>query len=156
MTVLYYSFNPYKSEEFIRLALKKFTGENKNFEIFRTEKNMPYVKEENIFFSLSHTEGLIACSVSNKKTGVDAEKIRSIRNKEKILSRFLNKQIKNISDENFFAEWTRFESIVKYNGETILNPGKLSEKSNITVINDGGYIISVCSEDKIIEKEQIK
>ena len=157
MTALYYSFKPCESDEFIKMALKKFCGEDKDFVIIREKGKKPYVKEENLYFSLSHTKGLIICAVSDRKVGADTEKIRNIKSKEKIITRFLKKEAKkNISDEEFLSQWTRFESIVKYNGEIILNPTELTnDKINITDLKMNGYIISVCSEDIKIEKEQI-
>lgn len=157
MTALYYSFKPYKSDEFICKALKKFSGEDKDFVIIREKNRKPYVNEKKLYFSLSHTEGLTVCAVSDCEIGIDAEKIRKIKNKEKIFARFLKKEAEqNISDADFLFDWTRFESIVKYNGGTILNPKELTnDKVNIIAVQMDGYIISVCSEDNKIEREQI-
>jgi len=154
MIKLYYTFSNIGSTLFIRKALRAFSGEN-DFVIKRTESGKPYV-ESDIHFSLSHTDGLTICAVSDKNIGADAEKVRSIKNKNKILSRFIKTAGKDLNDKEFFEEWTRFESRVKFSGEKITSCNNLLPDKTVTTFSLGEYIISICSEEnELIEKEQL-
>lgn len=151
MIKLYYTFSNPDSEAFIKKALGAYSG-NYDFNIKRSENGKPYV-ESDIYFSLSHTEGLTVCAVSGRNIGADAEKLRNIKNKEKILSRYTGKDYKKVSDKEFFWKWTEFESRVKYFGEKISAFEKaLTEETFVTTFMIGEYIVSVCSE----EEEHIK
>ena len=102
MIKLYYTFSNPESDAFLKKSLHKFSGKS-NFEIKRTENGKPYI-DGDIHFSLSHTDSLTICAVSDKNIGADAEKIRSINNKNKILSRFAKAEKKDLSDKEFFEE----------------------------------------------------
>ena len=152
MIKLYYTFSPVKSDEFIRQVLYKFSGKT-DFNIKRTENGKPYV-DEDVFFSLSHSGEITVCAVSDENVGADAEKVRSIKNKEKILRKFMSEDCV-LSDEDFFKKWTSFESRVKFFGEKITACSSArSEKLFVQTINIAEYIVSVCSPaENYIEKE---
>ena len=152
MIKLYYTCRKTASEEFIKKALFTYCGYQG--EIKRTKNGKPYA-DGSVCFSLSHTDGFTVCAVSDKCVGVDAEKIRTVKNKEKILRRFTGKEYENISDKDFLWEWTQFESCVKFSGEKITTYKKDNKHNkNIKTFIFGEYIISLCSqEDEPIEKE---
>lgn len=152
MIKLYYTCQKTDSKEFIKKALFACCGYQG--EIKRTKNGKPYIGGS-VHFSLSHTDGLTVCAVSDKCVGVDAEKIRTVKNKEKILRRFTGKEYNNISDKDFLREWTQFESRVKFSGEKITSYKKDKNQSEkIKTLVFGEYIISLCSEeDEPIEKE---
>ena len=154
MIKLYYTFSNPESETFIKASLKHFTGKD-NFQINRTENGKPYT--DGVEFSLSHTDGLTVCAVSDTLVGVDCEKVRCINNKERMVSRFLNETVENISDEEFFRKWTAFESRVKYFGEKIAGCPLSREKEVFTsTFGIGNYIISVSAEKETeIVKENL-
>ena len=154
MIKLYYTFSNPESETFIKVSLKEYTSKD-DFKISRTENGKPYT--EGIEFSLSHTDGITVCAVSDKPVGADCEKVRSINNKGKIASRFLNETAENISDKEFFQKWTAFESRVKYFGEKITDCSLARKEDVFTCtfeIED--FIISVSAETKTeIVKENL-
>ena len=156
MIMLYYTFSNPDSEAFIKKALRAY-GINYEFNIKRSETGKPYIIEENIFFSLSHTEGFTVCAVSDKNLGIDAEKLRNVKNKEKILSRYTGKEYKKVSDTEFFEKWTELESRVKYFGEKLTSLKKsLTEEKIVTTFKIDEYIVSVCSDNKEdIKKERL-
>ena len=144
MIKLYYTFSSPESETFIKASLKCFTGKE-NFEIKRTPNGKPYT--EGVEFSLSHTDGLTVCAVSDAPVGADCEKVRSINNKERILARFVKIEAENIADKEFFEKWTTFESRVKLFGEKSVDCPSVFEKDVFTkTIEIDGFIISVSSE----------
>ena len=147
MIKLYYTFSNPDSEAFIKKALRAY-GINYEFDIKRSENGKPYI-EEDIFFSLSHTDGFTVCAVSDNNIGIDAEKLRSIKNKEKILFRYTGKEYKNVSDTEFFEKWTELESRVKYFGEKLMAIKKsLTEEKFVATFKIDRYIISVCSDNE--------
>ncbi len=146
MIKLYYTFSNPESETFIKASLEQFTGKD-NFEIKRTENGKPYT--DGIEFSLSHTDGFTVCVVSENPVGVDCEKVRSINNKEKIISRFLDETAKTINDEEFFQKWTAFESRVKYYGEKITDCPSVRKNEVFTdTFKIKNFIISVSAGTK--------
>jgi len=155
MIRLYYTYSNLSGDVFIRKAL--YTCFGREFEILRTENGRPYTNEKGIYFSLSHTDGLTVCAVSDVNVGVDAEKIRSIYNKEKISARFHLDAVQNMDDTEFLKRWTHFESRVKYFGERLLScPQAKCANLYVESLSVGEYIISVCSEKaQQIEKERI-
>ena len=155
MIKLYYTFSTPDSNAFIQKSLAQFCGGGE-FQIKRTENGKPYV-DADVEFSLSHTNGLTVCAVSRKPVGIDAERLRSIKNKEKILRRYTGEETENISDVEFFERWTLFESRVKYSGEKIIGcPLEKIYDNHTETFALGEYIISVCSaEAEKIEKERI-
>jgi phosphopantetheinyl transferase len=61
---------------FVRRLLAFYTGKEIGTLKWGTrEKGKPFLEDSTIQFSLSHTEGLIACSVGRRTVGVDVEKI---------------------------------------------------------------------------------
>ena len=119
MIALYYSFGSFDSDSFINSALIRFTGKKGGFKIIRESGIKPYVREKNLYFSLSHTDGLTVCAVSIFPVGADAEKRRTVKNAAKIAQRFLKRKLCETDD--FISMWTEFESRVKYEGCGIAN-----------------------------------
>ena len=140
--------------DFIKKSLFLFSGKN-DFLIKRTKNGKPYT-DENIYFSLSHTDGLTVCAVSDGEIGTDAEKIRPVKNKEKILLRFTGEKAQMLTDEDFLKKWTAFESRVKYFGEKLtVCPNAKKEQIKVQTISIGEYIVSICSQkkEKIIKEK---
>lgn len=146
MIKLYYTFEKCSSEGFIKEALERFTGKN-GFNIKRTANGKPYAQGESVYFSLSHTDSLIICAVSNSEIGLDAEKIRPIKDKGKILRRFMGDNTDSVTDTEFLKKWTAFESRVKYFGEKIIVcPQTKSTPLNVETILFDEYVVSICSD----------
>ena len=141
MIKIFYSHNIEESNSFIKKVLRK--AGYKDIEIKRTENGKPYT-EENVFFSLSHTENFIVCAVSDFEIGIDAEKMRCVEKREKIAKRFLNTE-KILSDKEFLELWTKHESKVKFYGKKFFNSLE-DEKINTHTFMIEDYIVSVCAE----------
>lgn len=103
-------------------------------EICRTEKGKPYFKELPLAFSVSHTDDLWVCLVSDreKSVGVDIQQMRKARF-QRIAGIYFTEDEMELMDKdeekNFFAIWTRKEAYAKYTGEGLTK--KLSEVSTI-------------------------
>lgn len=129
-----------------------------NTEIAKTEKGKPYFKNiPDLFFSVSHTDGLTVIALGDCEVGIDAEKLRKAD--LRITRRFLKEEIDYItekdSDRRFFEIWTKKEAYLKHKGTGLsggfdsVNVLKLPIKT--VVFED--YIISVYSQKEYeIEK----
>jgi 4'-phosphopantetheinyl transferase len=92
---------------FLRMAVGKF--------------GKPHFPEGKVFFSISHSGNMIICAASDQgEIGIDLEEIRpvDVREYEDCFSPVEWKNISLVknSDEKFFQEWTKKESLVKADG----------------------------------------
>lgn len=78
----------------------------------RTPNGKPYLP--GIFFSLTHTEGLVALAIGKEQVGLDAE--RRTAKQYAALSRRLTERERA---EDLFELWTAKEAYVKYRGGTL-------------------------------------
>lgn len=154
MIKIYYTFENPDSEEFIKKSLFRYSGKS-DFEIKKTPNGKPFT--DGIYFSLSHTDGLTVCAVSDSEVGIDAEKLRPVKNGGRIIKRFLGKCEKNLTDEAFLCIWTQFESRIKYFGEKIISCKKAkTEEIHTETFFIDDFIVSVSSKEKEqIEKEKL-
>lgn len=133
-------------------------------DIIRTELGKPYFKNHpDIFFSISHCEGLAVCLISNCNCGVDAEKIRPAR--DSVARRIFGNhefdmyQSKSGSDKDiyFTSLWTLKEAFAKTDGRGISvmreaefvnsdGTSDLMHGYSFQQFRGGSYIISLCSE----------
>ena len=76
----------------------------------------PYFAGNEVFFSLSHADGLVAVSVADVPTGVDIER-RDRSFNPRLVEKCLTEREKQCFDGDFIRLWCRKESIVKLTGE---------------------------------------
>lgn len=141
------------------------------------EKGKPYLKNEDLFFSISHSGRYVLCCTSEKEIGCDIEKIRDYN--PRIGKRFFTeKEYELLRDKEtediFFAKlWTLKESILKKDGTGIT--GGLDKYCFADYVGEesffaygcsfyccrfGEYMLSVCceksdNETEILSKEII-
>ncbi|MBR1969751.1 MAG: hypothetical protein IKA17_05305 [Clostridia bacterium] len=151
MIKVFYSHNIEESGAFIKKALNK--AGYTDIEIKRTQNGKPYT-DENVFFSLSHTENFIICAVSDFEIGIDAEKMRCVEKRGIISKKFL--KIENeLSDKEFLELWTKHESKIKFYGKKLFSSLDEAEINTHTFMIED-YIVSVCAENtENIETEMI-
>lgn len=145
-------------------------------DIIRSDFGKPFFKNyPHIFFSISHCEGLAVCLISNSNCGVDAERIRPVR--DGVVRRVFSQDEKewlysrqgNERDIFFTSLWTLKEAFAKTDGRGISVMGNIgffgdgkticssAEGYFFRQFFDGKYIISVCTEEKSdIECGEIK
>lgn len=114
----------------------------------------PYVEDNSVYFSISHSHNIVLCVLSEFPVGVDIERIRPIsktswkrictENELKYLSSSENEE----QLRRFFTLWTRKEAIFKIHGnlprqdketETLTFPENWTAKT----WEEKGYIVSV-------------
>ena len=149
----------YKSSAAALLALSLIIGKDTPMSIERTSLGKPFFPHApHLKFSLSHSDTLAVAAIddSGNDIGVDVEFIRENFDTSKIAARFFGNT--HISDNDFFALWTKKEAYSKMLG-TPLAPtlretpkGDVFKHFKITFNGKCGYIC-LCSKE--LEKEKI-
>lgn len=114
-----------------------------------------------VFFSLSHSGGIVAAAVSNKPVGVDLEVLadfeRTVENGfaspdaflKKICSRKEFSVLTDCSVNTLVSLWTQKESAFKKEGTGRFHPSKVSVKDSLTSfgsLDGSAYCLSVCGD----------
>lgn len=137
------------------------------------ESGKPYLKDDNLYFSLSHSNGIVALTVSKEEIGLDIELIKPV--KDSVAKRIMNDREYNIYsslDKNkkvtyFYEVWTSKEAYVKKLGTTIsLNPSNIEIDEDILIkriiIDNNEYMLAVTSaisltiDERYIPKELLE
>lgn len=120
-----------------------------------------------VFYNISHAEGIAACIVTDRECGIDCEQVREFhpnvmkrafteKEREMVLSAPLDKR-----DLLFFRLWTLKESYIKatgkglsqslqsaefeFDGELIF-PNIRDFKFKQFILKNGKYIVSICTK----------
>ena len=120
--------------------------------IKKSEGGKPYIDENGVFFNISHSNGVIACVVSDNEVGIDIELIDSKQKNEflTIAERFFTpseidfvREAENVN-EAFYRVWTRKEAFAKLNDiplSKVFSHDTMLDNTS-TEIRDG-YVISI-------------
>ncbi len=103
------------ADRLCRLAISDFCSVPSESIIFKkTENGKPYAVGLNIFFNVSHSGDMVVCAVSDRKIGIDIEKIRPINPKaaEKFACADESEYIRS-TENGFFEIWTLKEAYFK-------------------------------------------
>ncbi len=142
--------------------LKKYYGIN-SFSYRYGKNGKPYLENEDIFFNISHSGNFVLCTLSDKETGCDIEKIKDYN--PRVAKRFFSAreaellENKETEDCIFARLWTLKESILKKEGTGISGGldtycfADYAEKEEFSVYGYnflncqyGEYMLSICSE----------
>ena len=142
-------------------------------EYIYNESGKPYIKDSSLYFSLSHSNGIIALTVSKEEIGIDIELIKDVKDtlSRRIMNdleyntyQSLNKESKKIY---FFEVWTSKEAYIKKLGTSItLNPSNISIEDDVLLkkinISSNEYMIaltnamSISIDERYIPKELLE
>lgn len=136
------------SDEFLKRVLKKEYNID-SFTIVKNEFGKPYIKNNTLYFSVSHDKDICIIAVSSKEIGIDVEYLNyntSVINKyffdteKEIMAKSNNKKY------DFTKIWVKKEAYLKMKG-TGLNYGKENidtTKIKAEIIDYKDYLIAVC------------
>jgi 4'-phosphopantetheinyl transferase len=86
-------------------------------------KDKPYLENKPFQFNISHSENTIMCAFSEKKVGIDVERMKNVDySKFKLFftaSELLHIQSASNPQQAFFEYWTLKEAVLKFTGEGI-------------------------------------
>lgn len=157
-------------EKLLAKALADFSmyvGGTKSYllplDIELNEFGKPFIKNSNLFFSISHTENLWMCAVGENEVGFDAEVKSRVISTDRIrqLSKrfFTDAEGKFIGEnkEKFLYIWTRKEAYVKYSGRGLgqgLETFNVLDQEGFIEVPQYGEVIAACyaPESKGIKK----
>ena len=141
------------------LIVKKHYHKNlKELDFYFTKNGKPAVRA--FYFNISHSIDFCAVAISNKKIGLDVEKVRKIDNIENMVDKLFWCLPLNNKDLliNFFIGFTQYEALIKYNGETVGYPKRQlmirkDVETNLIEYNNNLYVLSYkgCEKAKISE-----
>ena len=148
------SFIPLKTRQQSILANVMIDEElkEKAKDIYYNDKNKPLLND-NLFFSISHSEDLVVFVKDNSSIGIDIEYIDTkhniildyaFTNEEK---EYINNNFKDNIEEGIIKLWTIKESVYKASGNTLdILPKDISinvmDFSNVVFLGDKYYIIT--------------
>ncbi|APC92381.1 MULTISPECIES: 4'-phosphopantetheinyl transferase family protein [Francisella] len=107
--------------------------------VFINQHAKPYLKDNAVFFNISHTLTKLIIAVADQEIGVDIEKISARRNIVRIAQRYFSElecyelTISDNPPQDFYTLWTLKESQVKRNS---LGIAKGLSSANFSKINN--------------------
>lgn len=123
------------------------------------ENGKPYSVNHNVEFSISHSNDLVACVISNCKTGIDIEQVQDI--KIEISRKFYDDEYEYINSKDinaderltrFFKIWTFKEAYLKMKGYGLSRlkdvPSYFESKKTIETVDN--YIVCIV-DDSMVE-----
>lgn len=151
----------YFGKKLLHYVLKKEYGIT-DPAFFRTSHGKPYLKNENIFFNISHSGSLVVCAISEHECGADIEILRDYNDKtaKRVCNENEYAKVSESSDKSvaFLEIWTRKEAFLKFTGtglSVILNAiDTLSDPKFKTIVTDD-FVLSTYS-DNDFTREYIK
>lgn len=142
-------------------------------EYIYNEYGKPYIKDSNLYFSLSHSNGVIALAVSKEEIGLDIELIKDV--KDNLALKVMNEAeyniykglSKNDKISYFYEVWTSKEAYVKKLGTALtLNPSNINIDTDVILkninISDNQYMIALTDatyitiDERYIPKELLE
>jgi len=123
------------------VAKEFYNIENPEIEI---KNSKPFFRYNNLYFSISHSENIVAAAFHTSNTGFDIERIKP-RNYKKILKKY-NIENENPTPEDFYKFWTLHEAQIKLGTPC---------KSSFTIPFKNDYILSCVSDEVIISEFEI-
>ena len=150
-----------------------FFMDTTKIEYIYNEFGKPYIKDSNLYFSLSHSNGVIALAVSKEEIGLDIELIKDV--KDNLALKVMNEAeyniykglSKNDKISYFYEVWTSKEAYVKKLGTTLtLNPSNINIDTDVILkninISDNQYMIALTDatyitiDERYIPKELLE
>lgn len=157
------SSNKVKKEKYyvwklLEYAILQDFGENMENIRFEKKEGGGWLADK-LFFSLSHTDRVVAVAVSNKRVGVDVEAVRPHREglESRILTAREMTELESIDGEDaweyIIKRWTQKESIFKTQDKALFEPTKIETadfrlRTEHLELPFGRYMLSVCTEDE--------
>ncbi len=133
------------SEDFLKKVLKKYHIE---YDIFYNEYGKPYLKNNELYFNISHSKEYIVIAVSDKEIGVDIEHLTfNEKTADRICTKEERKKVK--TDLDFTKIWTKKEAYIKKIGmglEYGMKNVDTTKIDNIDIYKKDDYIIAICYE----------
>ena len=127
-----------KAWSYLYELLKEYNINLLEEEIIYINNQKPYIKNNPIYFNISHSNNMIAIVIADTECSIDIEYINMNKNHDKIVNKLFSNDEQLIYSnhphklEYFYELWTKKESCFKLTGEGI----KISKFSEIQYSNN--------------------
>lgn len=134
-------------------------SQRKEMKIHYGEQGKPYLDEEGLFFSLSHSGDYVLCAISDQEVGADIQQLREQRQDkiDRIAKKIMADAEYTIWNElpqqkkvrDFYRLWSCKESFVKFTGEGLSRPlnSIIVDKEHYLVFDEiEGYVVAITTE----------
>lgn len=144
----------YQVWKLLEFAVKNYTSlEFANLQFTKTDNNKWVCPQ--LYFSLSHSDGIVCVAISDEPIGVDAESVRTVRREldTRILTDRERSSMKDAAADEYerylLEAWVKKESIFKMGDGTALMPNRIEADEHPTALKRvtlaaREYLISVC------------
>ena len=133
------------SKDYLKKVLKKYHIE---YDIFYNEYGKPYLKNNELYFNISHSKDYTVLVTSDKEIGVDIQYLTyNEKTRDRICTEEERKKVK--TDLDFTKIWTKKEAYIKKIGiglEYGMKNVDTTKIDNIDIYKKDGYIIAICYE----------
>ncbi len=141
------------SQDFLSKILKENYDIDK-YELIYNEYGKPFLKDNNLFFNISHDNNLMVIAISDKNIGIDIEYLTY--NRFVLKKCFNEKEQHKVNDKvnkekEFTKIWVMKEAYVKMKGTGIITDLKdidTTKIKNIDIIDNEEYIIAICKDSR--------
>lgn len=141
------------SQDFLSKILKENYNIDK-YELIYNEYGKPFLKDNNLFFNISHDNNLVVIAISDKNIGIDIEYLTY--NRFVLKKCFNEKEQHKVNDKvnkekEFTKIWVMKEAYVKMKGTGIITDLKdidTTKIKNIDIIDNEEYIIAICKDSR--------
>ena len=111
----------------LKYGLRNYYHDVNETDIYLTSYNKPFLKGQNIYFNISHSENLVVCIIARFPVGIDVEFLNESINYRDFRSQMTLKEfdeIYNADDKikSFFNFWTKKEAVIKADGRGLKIP----------------------------------
>lgn len=141
------------SQDFLSKILKENYNIDK-YELIYNEYGKPFLKDNKLFFNISHDNNLVVIAISDKNIGIDIEYLTY--NRFVLKKCFNEKEQHKVNDKvnkekEFTKIWVMKEAYVKMKGTGIITDLKdidTTKIKNIDIIDNEEYIIAICKDSR--------
>ena len=126
----------------IKEGLKRLYNIDK-FEIVYTENGKPYLKNLNIYISISHSEDYVCICISDKEVGVDIQHFKDVKDN---LKKYINVD-KSLNSKDTIIEISKREAVIKLEGLRLMNIKEVDlNKYSFKIYDNNQYVIVIASK----------
>ena len=147
------------------ILLSDFNLKITDSSIYFSEYGKPYLKDNNLYFNISHCSPYILIGISDSEVGVDIEEEIKIEKADLIIKRFDNNIIKEYNEKEnkvkyFTKTWVKAEAYGKMKGIglrfDIEIPKDLKFNFEEFIDNESGIKYYICVVNKNKERERVE
>ncbi len=129
------------SADFLLECRRIHLGVDDGVKVVKTPLGAPYFSDGSIYVSLSHTRGVCVAALSNRRVGVDVERLDRQVDYKTVGKRWFSKDY--ASKDDFLIDWTRYEALAKLNGQGLLPI--VEHVGTVAHYKYNGYLVAVAT-----------